>query len=314
MRRVGDSLRPTAVVWAAVEALAMQFFEPLSVRDLLVDAWVGATAALMRSGAGLLPPPKYPVEPVAAHALHERTFPTLEDQAESQVSFEDLTTAALEELLARRRDGHTLLFPRGRFWSFEPDSTSPAGSANRTFGMVLTDTSPLTVIDLVPRGPAQRAGLRRGHIVLAINGQSSAHLRRAQAAARFDWQPGALNRVTVRAPGGELIEFQLSADLLPMPVTRLLPGPFGLLRVDGFAFSGAEAEALRAALIEFEQSEALGADSHRERAHSAHGGYWTGIAAMVSTNLIVWLLRIALNDTWSAVLCGVNRNKHFVRL
>jgi hypothetical protein len=41
---------PTALVRAAVEALATQFFEPLAVADLLRDAWAGATAALLRAG------------------------------------------------------------------------------------------------------------------------------------------------------------------------------------------------------------------------------------------------------------------------
>ena len=76
---VPNPAAPTALVRAAVEALELQFFEPLLVADLLQDAWKGASAALTRAGVSPLPPPPdYPSEPVAAYALHEERFPVLE--------------------------------------------------------------------------------------------------------------------------------------------------------------------------------------------------------------------------------------------
>ncbi len=124
--------------------------------------------------------------------------------------------------------------------------------------MVLTDTPPLSVSDVLPNGPAQRAGIRRGQAVLAINGQLTTHLRGLQATARLDWQPGAVNQLTLRAQGGGSIDLELRSELLPMPFTRLLPGPFGFLRMDGFLFNAAEAAALRAVLEGFENAGALG--------------------------------------------------------
>jgi carboxyl-terminal processing protease len=250
---------PTALVRAAVEALETQFFEPLTVPELLRDAWEGATAALTRAGVSPSPaPPAYPADPVAAYSLHAETFPLLERLAERRLSAADLATEALEELLARRRDGHTSLRPGGRWGGAEPDPSSPAGWASRTFGMVMTDRPPLRVADVVPRGPAQQAGLRRGQSVLAINGQPASRLRRPQAAARLDWGPGAVNIVTVRPAGGDTVDLRLRSDVLPMPFTELLPGRFGLLRMDGFSSSPAEAAALRTALTDFERAGALG--------------------------------------------------------
>jgi C-terminal processing protease CtpA/Prc len=43
-----------------------------------------------------------------------------------------------------------------------------------------------------------------------------------------------------------------------MPFTTLLPGPIGLLRMDGFSSSATETAALRAALLDFEQAKAHG--------------------------------------------------------
>ncbi len=74
---------PTAFVRAAGEALVGQFFEPLSVGELLDDAWSGATAAITRAGrSDVSPAPDYPADPVAAYVVHDESFPTLESQAD----------------------------------------------------------------------------------------------------------------------------------------------------------------------------------------------------------------------------------------
>lgn len=107
--------RLTALERAAVEALATQAYEPLAVGELLREAWAGATAALVQAGGSFAPPPPdYPSDPVAAYELHDDTFPTLERLADGQVSLDGFTTAALEELLTRRRDARSLLGPRVR--------------------------------------------------------------------------------------------------------------------------------------------------------------------------------------------------------
>jgi len=246
---------PTALVRAAAQALHEQFFEPLAVANLYRDAWEGATAALARAGVAPLPPaPAYPADPVAAHALHEATFPALERLAARRLGPVEITVAALDELLRRRRDGHTFLFtPR-----MLQRARSMSGPPSRTFGLILSNTSPLTVADVLPRGPAQRAGLRRGQTVLTINGEPAAHLRRLEALALMDQQEGAANTLTVRAAGGETAAVELPSDPLPPISTAILPGPFGLLRIDGFTMSVEETDGLRAALASFQQAGALG--------------------------------------------------------
>jgi len=92
-----ESPRPTALVRAAVEALATQFFEPLAVCDLLGDAWAGATAVLVGAGGSFVPPvPEYPSDPAAAYALHDQTFPKLEQLAISRVQAWTILKAASE--------------------------------------------------------------------------------------------------------------------------------------------------------------------------------------------------------------------------
>lgn len=243
---------PTALVRAAVEALEVQFFEPLSAPDLLQDAWGGAAAALTRAGVSPVPAaPVYPTAPRAAHALHEETFPLLERLAADRLSPAALAVAALREVLARRRDGHTFL-------STPPMLQRPAPGPRGALGLVLADTPPLIVADVLPGGPAQRAGLRRGQAVLAINGHPCADLRRFEATALLNGRAGAPNRLTVRDRGGGTRLVEASGAPAPRISTALLPGPVGLLRIDGFAATDEETAELRAALESFERAGARG--------------------------------------------------------
>jgi hypothetical protein len=80
----------------------------------------------------------------------------------------------------------------------------------------------------------------------------------------------------MRSPGGESIELEPRSELVQMPFTKLLPGPFGFLRRDGFLFNASEATALRAALEGFERARALGwiietVDRHVDRVRSING-------------------------------------------
>jgi C-terminal processing protease CtpA/Prc len=124
--------------------------------------------------------------------------------------------------------------------------------------MTLTDSPPLTVIDTLAGGPAQRAGLRRGHQVLGVNGHPTLHLRRPQAMARLDWRPGAANVLHECAADGQSIDLELQSELVSMPYTEMLAGQIGFLRMDGFASSDRESAALRGAFESFEQAGARG--------------------------------------------------------
>jgi S1-C subfamily serine protease len=81
--------------------------------------------------------------------------------------------------------------------------------------MVLTDTPPVTVADVVPGGPAQRAGVRRGQVVLTVNGHSCARLRRSETMALLDMTEGVANEVAVQTPGASTTAIHLRAELSP---------------------------------------------------------------------------------------------------
>jgi carboxyl-terminal processing protease len=245
---------PTALVGTAAELLHHGFFEPLKVETLLAEAWEGAAAALGRAGVVAPPAPAYPADPAAARRHHDERFPELERLAAGRLDADELAAAALRELAARRRDGHTALFtPR-----MQARWRSMHGRPRADLGLVLSGAAPLAVADLVPGGPAQRAGLRRGQTVLSINGQPCADLPRVEASALFDLRAGAANELVRRDHDGRDATVVVRGEPRALITATVLPGPVGLLRVDGFAFTPEETAELRAALTAFEEAGARG--------------------------------------------------------
>jgi len=248
---MSDAPNLVELIRGTVDQLHVRFFEPLPIHLLYRDAWEGAAAALARAGATSLPaPPDFPDDPAAAHEHHARVFPLLEQRAASTLSRSELGAAALRELLNRRRDGHTFLMRAGELHHPSPGPRS-------YLGLALTDSPPLTVAAVVPGGPAQRAGIRRGQVVHRINGQSCATLRRSEAASLLDRGVGTANDIIVAAGGSETTS-QVRSESFPRISSSLLPGPIGLLRIDGFAGTDDETAELRAALTSFQDAGAIG--------------------------------------------------------
>lgn len=248
-------LSPTALVRAAVEALHAQFYEPLSVADLLRDAWEGATGALMRANVSPVPPaPTYPDNLAETYRLHEEMFPGLEDFGRAALGAQELAAEAIREMLARRRDGHTNILAT----PLTPASQCTNSGARVDFGLIFTDAPPLAIAAVVPGGPAQRAGLRRGQQVLRINSQLCDRLRRSAAKTLLKDGDGATNVVTVRNADGSEITVELRGKPTPRISRHILPGPFGLLRIDWFEANHDETEELHAALTSFEKAGAQG--------------------------------------------------------
>ena len=76
--------------------------------------------------------------------------------------------------------------------------------------------------------------------------------------ALLDRRVGATNQITVRDQehGARVVE--LGSAPSPLITTEILPGPIGLLRIDGFTATDEQTEELRAALTSFEQANARG--------------------------------------------------------
>jgi carboxyl-terminal processing protease len=249
---------PTVLVRGAVRILLDNFYQPVEARQLLMDAWEGAGRALQRTGAtGVPPPPAYPADADQAIALHMQSFPALERLAEGRLSREELATAALTELAGRRNDCHTSYLNRARWEIFK---ARERGDEAVQIGVSFSMETPLRIVSVLPNSPAERAGLRLGQEVLAINGRTLEQFSVVEARALIDPRAGVPTTFTLRNPSGSVQDVTVApaAFALPSMEARILPGNIGLLTFYTFQAGDAQLRQMREILTGWEQEGVTG--------------------------------------------------------
>ncbi|MGH2584425.1 MAG: S41 family peptidase, partial [Dehalococcoidia bacterium] len=249
---------PAVLVRGAVRLLLTNFVEELDPGELFTEGWQGAARALTSAGVtGVPPSPAFPSDEDEAVALHMRSFPELERLAQGRVTPQDLAYAAINEIVARRDDCHTVLRTPQQWQS---DKAAATGGAQILIGFSSDKDgreAPWRIIGIIPNSPARAAGLRRGQTILALNGREVAGLTFGEARALIDAREGAPNVFRVQNPSGSVQEITVAPGPVVEPPleTELLPGNIGLIRFYGF--DGGEAgtrqvQLMREALERFE--------------------------------------------------------------
>src|SRR5579885_542543 len=207
---------PTVRVRFAVRVLFEEYVTPLDPAQLFADAWQGAAEALRQAGApNVPPPPAFPHDFDAAAALHTQAFPELERLAQGRLSERQLTDAALHALAARRNDCHTQYLP--------PDLAPRAaanlrGQAKQLVGVQFSSEAPLRVVAVTPGSDAEAQGLRRGQLVLAVNGEPVGDQSPAQALASVALhnESGQASSFSVKDPDGVPFDVTLTPQPIPL--------------------------------------------------------------------------------------------------
>jgi len=237
-----------------VRRLLAVYVEPLHVDELLVEAWEGAAKALEEAGArDVPPPPAYPAEEDAAIALHLRMFPTLEKLAAGRLTPRQLAYAAIAELVDRRDDCHTY-FLTPEQWQTQT-ALNTGGLLPVRIGVSFAMETPMRVVYVLPGSPAKEAGLRRGQIVLGINGRSIERMNVTEARRLINPEEGALNTFRVQNPSGRIEQISVRPARFSLPVleSEILPGNVGLVRWYTFQSTAEQLTQLRRTLEDFEE-------------------------------------------------------------
>jgi carboxyl-terminal processing protease len=242
---------PAQVVAEVVRTVQGRFFEEIDAGRLFAEAWEGAATALTKAGVTDVPAvPAYPRSYAQAVPVHLQQFARLEELAKQRLSLVDLTTAAVREVINRRRDCHTSYVPADVLRSAGGRTTR---GESLTLGVGFSTGTPPRIASILPGTPAQAAGLRHGQIVVTINGRPTETLTGVEAQALLDTHEGVANMLTVRDTGGTY-DVTISAARVRLPVEehQVLPGNIGLIRFYNFPSTNQLAEQLRKALEQFE--------------------------------------------------------------
>jgi carboxyl-terminal processing protease len=257
-RAVFEEPTPAVLVRGAVRLLLNEFYQPVEVDELLREAWAGATRALERAGVSSVPPaPNFSTDEDAAIDLHMRSFPLLEALAAGRISQQELAYAAIAELVDRRDDCHTSHLSRQRWETFK---ARQEGAPAVQIGVSFTSEKPLRVVSVLPNSPAERAGLRPGQEIVAINGQAVAAFSITEARALIDPREGAQTAFTVRNPSGRMQEITVAPETFAIPdmESRILPGNIGYLTFYGFNTNDEQLVRMREILTDWESQGVVG--------------------------------------------------------
>jgi carboxyl-terminal processing protease len=254
-RSLVEAPTPTVLVRGAARIMLDSFIEELEPGVVFLDAWRGATQALLRAGvAGVPSAPDYPDGFQDAVTVHMQTFPMLERLAEGRITPAQLVQAALREMTAARGDCHTsYLTPE----QSQQSRAQAAGGEQVRIGFSTskeTLDAPLRVVSVATGSPAAAAGMRRGQEILEINGRSVRGLGAADAGNLIDRREGAPNTLLLRNPSGRMETVVVApARFTEPPIeSTILPDNIGLIRLTRFESNTRQVDAVRQALEEFE--------------------------------------------------------------
>ncbi|MDQ7849677.1 MAG: S41 family peptidase [Armatimonadota bacterium] len=227
-----------------------EYLRPVPSRDLLQGAVAGLAAYLRNRG---LPP-----QPITLSGQDGRDLEAVRAaviavgrRLGSAAAEREAGYAAIDGMLRVLGDPFTrLLLPGSGRGEVRPGGYSGVG-------VVLDlEVRPPVVVEVVEGSPAQRAGLRRGDLILEIDGRSTITMPPQEVVSRLRGLPGTSVVVRVRRSGGELT-VTLVRELIGLRQTAFrLWGTVGYLRVEEFTEGAGEEVAAVAA--ELQRRGALG--------------------------------------------------------
>lgn len=192
---------------------------------------LSAAASAAETPAPPAPPPAVPVEEIRRFA---QVFQTLRESYVDELNDEQIMQAALRGLLADI-DPHSSYLSGRQARDFE--DLSEGGYAGIGIESDERDPKRIRVVAPFDGTPAQRAGLRAGDFITAINGRPVDNENPQASPERLRGEPGSAVRLTVQRPGVDKpFELRVVREVIRLQSVRarwLAPG-YAYVRISAF--------------------------------------------------------------------------------
>jgi carboxyl-terminal processing protease len=240
-----------SIIQTAYDRLLDEYIIPLQPQGLLAQAWSGAAQEAWAEHLSVPAAPVYTGDRVTDFAAFRAAYVPL---ANSVQDAKKIRFVAIRTMAASLNDCHTFFLT-----PTSSDSLLGAreGKGSVGIGVELLDVPP-AVTEVIAGGPADRAGIRPGDRVIAVDGTDTSAMAAGPAFDLINGDAGTSVTLTLRRAGQSApITLTMTRErVVPQNVeTRIInpgtPGAIGYVRIREF-IAGGVAQQLRDALTGFE--------------------------------------------------------------
>jgi C-terminal peptidase prc len=253
-----------SAVQSEYHILLASYWEPLDPADLLNAAWDGATAYLRSQGVTFSTARPQPAgdDEATAFAAFSTAWQALVAETSGKADPQLLAFAADEGMGNHLNDDHTGFISPQDYTQIQSD-VGGAQSSSTGLGIIGGQRPPHLITEVAAGGPADKAGVRPGDSITAVNGKDVTKTSGADYLALLHGDAGTPITLTVQRPqvGAKTISVVIGSFSFPIFSSAVLPGNIGYMKLRGFPDPWAVLgdgltfpQELDAALASFEQA------------------------------------------------------------
>jgi carboxyl-terminal processing protease len=215
------------------------FYRPVDPQTLLRAGWSALAADATRRGASAPEAlPELPADADGAFATFAAAY--AEYVANLPASMPASAAAADVEMAMANslQEQHTHFLSPGVMRAFL--STVGGGQSTVGLGVRLGNDPQGLVTEVAPGGPAERAGVQPGDVILAADGKDLAHADTPALQAALAGSAGSMVQLTVdHGQGPRVVTITRGTFYFPPLSSKVLPGGVGYVRLSDFVLAGA---------------------------------------------------------------------------
>jgi carboxyl-terminal processing protease len=228
------------LITAVYNSIQDRFFRPLDSRDLLGAAWDGARRALaqQKRPPSDVPAPDLTGDRAGDLAAFVTQYRALFAEAGSDVDANAVAMTAADLMTESVGEQHTVFLRPELFDRFRSSLTSDEGQVG--LGVLIQGQSaPFTIASVVPGAPAEKAGVKEGDQLTAINGNDVSRLDLQGVSTQLRGDEGESVTLTLRRADGSTSDVPVVRGRFSLPplTMRVLPEGVCYLHLTTFPVS-----------------------------------------------------------------------------